>query len=124
MATRRMIKLGYNFITFDKVGQVSKGKWGGIRPGKGKGIGVVFTDYGVDRFSISTDMEILELLPIGRYVEIELTGFDDTGGGPHKRKLLDIQVDEMQGGLDHNLIKTPEPEPVGTEAEVPEEAPF
>jgi len=120
---RRMRKLGYNFVTFDKVGQRSQGAWAGIRPGKGKGIGVVLTDYGVDRFSISTDMEILDHLPIGRYVEITLMGFDESTPGPNKRKILDIQVDESQGGLDLSVDHlTPKPESV--EAEVPEEAPF
>jgi len=119
----KMKRIGYNFIPFDKVGQRSVGIWNGISPGKGKGIGKVLTKYGVDRFSITTDMAILENLPHGRYVEIELTGFDESSPGPNKMKLLDIQIDEDQGGLEispDDQVSKPEP----VDAEVPEEAPF
>ncbi len=104
------------YIKFDAAGMESEGIWGGILPslpGKGKGIGMIFTKYGVEKFSISTQLQILERLPVGREVKITYLGEDASTPGPNPMKLFRIDVDEDQGGLEIPEQTTSDDEPKG-----------
>ena len=108
-----------NYIKFDAADMESVGIWGGILPGKGKGIGMIFTKYGVEKFSISTQLQILERLPVGREVKITYLGEDASTPGPNPMKLFRIDVNEDEGGLE--IASEPEREQGDTQKD---DAPF
>lgn len=103
------------YIKFDVSGMESEGIWGGILPGKGKGIGMIFTKWGVEKFSISTQLQILERLPVGREVKISYLGEDASTPGPNPMKLFRIDVNEDEGGLE--IASEPEREDGDTQKE-------